>query len=115
MKPHMLPCRGSKLSHYEAFIIDNGEFLTLLIGQQCPSEFLYDIFGVETTTELDESGTLPAFAPCDGERPELLTALLEQIRYERSDGPTLSTRVVLSGAQNAKAVLAETLIEDSSN
>ena len=111
----MLPCRGSKLSHYEAFIIDNGEYLTLLIGSQCPSEFLFDIFGVDTTAEVDASGNLPTFVPCEGERPELLTALMEQIRYERSDGATLPTRVVLSGAPSAKAILAETLIEDTAN
>lgn len=32
VKPHCLPCRGSKLSHSEAFIIDNGQYLTLLVG-----------------------------------------------------------------------------------
>jgi len=53
VKPELLPCRGNKLSHYEAFIIDNGEFLTLLIGSQTSSEFLYDIFGVSSTSELE--------------------------------------------------------------
>ena len=33
VKPECLPCRGSKLSHQECFIVDNGEYLTLLIGQ----------------------------------------------------------------------------------
>ena len=32
VKPQMLPCRGNKLSHYEAFVIDNGQYLTLLVG-----------------------------------------------------------------------------------
>ena len=75
VKPHCLPCRGSKLSHHEAFIIDNGQFLTLLVGQSCPSEFLMDIFGVETSGELDEMETMPAFVPVEGPRPELLSAL----------------------------------------
>jgi hypothetical protein len=115
VKPTLLPCRGNKLSHYEAFIVDNGEYLTLLIGSQISSEFLYDIFGVSSTGELEESGTLPGFVPVEGERPELLSALLEQIRYERTDGSTLPTRVVLTGANDAKEVLVEALIEDSAN
>lgn len=115
VKPNLLPCRGSKLSHYEAFIIDNGQFLTLLIGQQCPQEFLEDIFGLETTTELEDIETMPAFVPTEGERPELLSALLEQIRYERSDGASLPTRVVTTGGKHSKQVLAESLIEDSAN
>lgn len=115
VKPLCLPCRGNKLSHKDAFIIDNGQYLTLLVGQNCSSEFLHNIFGVLTTELLDETGTLPAFVPIEGERPELLTALLDQIRYERTDGATLPTRVVLTGSHVAKKILAESLIEDSAN
>jgi len=58
---------------------------------------------------------MPAFVPTEGERPELLSALLEQIRYERSDGASLPTRVVTTGGKHSKQVLAESLIEDSAN
>ena len=58
---------------------------------------------------------MPAFVPTEGERPELLSALLEQIRYERSDGASLPTRVVTTGGKYSKQVLAESLIEDSAN
>lgn len=115
VKPHCLPCRGSKLSHLDVFIVDNGQYLTLLVGQQCPQEFLLEIFGVESVQELEESETLPAFVPTEGERPELLSALIEQIRYERADGATLPTRVVLTASSEAKPVLAETLVEDTVN
>lgn len=77
VKPHCLPCRGSKLSHQDAFIVDNGQYLTLLVGQQCPQEFLQDIFGVDSVQDLDESETLPGFVPTEGARPELLSALME--------------------------------------
>ena len=53
--------------------------------------------------------------PIEGDRPDLLSALLEQIRYERSDGSTLPTRVALSASQAAKPILAESLIEDTVN
>ena len=66
--------------------------------------------------QLEESETLPAYVPLEGEaRADLLTSLLEQIRYERSDGVTLPTRVVLTASASAKPVLAETLIEDTIN
>lgn len=32
VKPHCLPCRGSKLSHQDVFVVDNGQYLTLLVG-----------------------------------------------------------------------------------
>lgn len=70
---------------------------------------------METTTELEDMETIPAFVPIEGHRPELLTALLEQICYERTDGSTLPTRVVTTGSTRAKSILAESLIEDSAN
>lgn len=73
------------------------------------------MFGVSTTNELEDSETLPAYAPVEGERADFLTALLEQIRYERVDGATLPTRVILSGNKNSKPILEESLIEDSAN
>ena len=115
VKPNLLPCRGSKLSHKEAFIVDNGEFLTLLVGSDCPQDFLYDIFGVETASQLEEAENMPSYVPVEGPRPELLSALLEQIRYERTDGPSLPTRVVTTAGKGAREVLAETLIEDTAN
>ena len=89
--------------------------MTLLIGASCPSEFLLDIFGVQTTAELDDSETLPAYLPIEGARPELLTALMETIAYERTDGGTLPTRVITTQSARAKPVLAENLIEDTAN
>ena len=31
----------------EALLIDNGEYLTILIGHKTSNEFLYDIFGAQ--------------------------------------------------------------------
>lgn len=115
VKPHCLPCRGNKLSHSEAFIIDNGQYLTLLVGKHCPQEFLEDMFGLESASQLDELETMPAYLPAEGARPELLTALLEQIRYERTDGVGLPTRVVCTQGKMSREVLAESLIEDTAD
>ena len=89
--------------------------MTLLIGHACPSEFMYDIFGVESVGELEDSQTLPGYAPVEGPRADLLTALLEQIRYQRTDGAPLPTRVVVTNGKEAKSILAESLIEDTAN
>jgi len=115
VKPHALPCRGSKLSHQDAFIIDNGQYLTLLVGSQCPEAFVQDIFGLQSATELDELETYPAYVPVESPRAELLSALLEQIRYERADGASLPTRVITTQGKGSREVLAESLIEDTAN
>ena len=88
----------------------------MLVGQMCPNDFIYDVFGLESVSELEESENLPAYVPIEGNpRADTLTALLEQIRYERTDGPTVPTRVILTQGKQAKEVLAESLIEDSAN
>ena len=94
VKPEMLPCRGSKLSHNDCFIVDNGEYLTVLVGQNCPRAFLEDIFGVESPNEIEDGENWPAYVPAESEKAEHLTAILEQIRYERADGPSLPIRVI---------------------
>lgn len=89
--------------------------MTVLLGLQCPSRFLYDIFGVYSLSELEDSQTLPAYVPTEGERAELLTALIEQIRYDRTDGSSLPIRVMSLGSSQAKSFLGKTLIEESPN
>ena len=46
VKPLYLPCRGSKLNHNDVFIIDDGSYLTLLIGYNCDQDFCWYILGV---------------------------------------------------------------------
>ena len=84
------------------------------MGQQCPRDFLESVFGYATSGELLESQTLPAFAPVEGnETADLLSSLLEQIRYERTDGAPPPIRVVVSGQPLAREILSSTLIEES--
>ena len=70
---------------------------------------------MESASDLECSENFPAYVPVEGPRPELLTALIEQIRYERTDGPTLPTRVVTTSSKASKPILAESLIEDTTN
>ena len=105
VKPNLIPCQYSKTYYAETLLIDNGEFLTLFVGHKTPTEWLYEIFGVndyqELRTAVSESAT---FVPSESETAELLNSFMEQVRYERTDGPTLSTRVVLYGTPQSQTV-----------
>lgn len=77
-KPPCLPCRLGKLNPQDAYLFDDGQYLTVFVGQQCPQDFLESVFGYATSGELLESQTLPAFAPVEGnETADLLSSLLE--------------------------------------
>ena len=57
--------------------------------------------------------TMPAFTPIESPRADLLTKLIEQIKYERTDGSQLPVRVVLSNEKAAHDVIAECFVEES--
>ena len=52
VKPNCVPCQYSKAYYAETLLIDNGEFLTLFVGHKTPTEWLYEIFGVNDYQEL---------------------------------------------------------------
>lgn len=108
------PCRFIPAFHGETLLIDDGEYLTIMVGHETPTEFFSEVFGVGGYGELRASGNLPAFVPAEGsEKADLLTSLVEQIKYERADGPTLPTRVVLYGTPQASQVQAACFVEDT--
>jgi hypothetical protein len=39
VKPMAQPCKQSKQQHYETFVIDNGEWITLFVGAQTNQTF----------------------------------------------------------------------------
>lgn len=61
---------------------------------------MLDIFGVQSPFELKRQNTLPTFIPTESENSTLLVSMIEQIRYERSDGAPMSTRVVVTETPN---------------
>ena len=102
MKPMAVPCQFIKAYTKETLLIDNGEYLTIMVGHETPTTFLNEVFGVDDYSTLRASENLPAFVPAEGsEKADLLSNLIEQIRYERVDGSTLPTRVVLYGTPQA--------------
>ena len=50
VKPRAVPLKLSKQLHFEVWLIDDGEYMTILVGQQTGSEFLEEVFGVSTAT-----------------------------------------------------------------
>ena len=114
VKPDCVPCQYTKSYYAETLLIDNGEFLTLFVGHKTPTDWLNEIFGVADYQELRTVVSQSAsFAPSEGESAQLLNSLIEQIRYERTDGPTLPTRVVLYGTPQSQSVQATCFVEDS--
>lgn len=57
---------------------------------------MQQLFGVSSVAELKRSNTLPAYVAVENENSGLLTSLIEQIRYERSDGAPMATRVIIT-------------------
>jgi len=74
---------------------------------------LQEVFGVDTANKLKLVETMPAFVPAESPRADLLTQLIEQIKYERTDGPQLPVRVIISNDKFANEIMAECFIEDS--
>lgn len=78
VKPVAQPCRFTKAFYTETLLIDNGEYLTLMVGHETPTEFLSEVFGVEDYGQLRASENLPAFVPAEGnETADLLNSLIE--------------------------------------
>jgi protein transport protein SEC24 len=61
VKPQTIACKQNPKQNYMAQLIDNGDTLTLLIGHLVPKDFLNEVFGVDSTTELRKVETMPTF------------------------------------------------------
>jgi hypothetical protein len=72
VKPQLVSCKTTPKQAYQAQIIDNGEFITLLLGHHTDPQFLNDIFGVTSISELRQAQVLPSFVPVESERADLL-------------------------------------------
>ena len=65
---------------------------------------------------LRKSGNLPAFVPNpESEYAIKLQNFIEQIRYERIDGPALPLRVVISGTDQGMKASFDILLEETFN
>ena len=77
VKPYALPLRNNKLSAKNLYIIDNAEYLTILVNRQVSEEHMIDLFGYSTLQELSEDENYPAYVAPETERAGLLQQLLE--------------------------------------
>jgi len=95
-------------------LIDNGDYITLLVGHLTRKEFINEVFGVESIAELRQLETFPTFVPAETPRGDLLSRLIEQIKYERTDGPQLPVRiVVMNDAATANQVMTDCFVEET--
>ena len=99
----------------EVLLIDDSEFLTILVGGQVrDSRLLHEVFGITDGKQLSSvlQGST-AYAPLESENAALFTDFIEQRRYERADGPPMSVRVVSMEGKEYVDVHNDTWVEDS--
>ena len=51
VKPKVIAAENKKISASEAFIFDNNEYISLLIGSKIPQDFAYEVLGTETFSD----------------------------------------------------------------
>ena len=77
VKPLAQPCKHTKLIHQECFLVDDSEYMYLVVGSQADSVFLEQVFGVSSTTELRTVEGYQAFLPVESDAATLLTNFIE--------------------------------------
>lgn len=51
VKPKIIAGEHKKISSGEAYIMDNGEYINLMIGSKIPKEFAREVLGTETFSD----------------------------------------------------------------
>uniref|UniRef100_A0A7S3IHI3 Uncharacterized protein n=1 Tax=Strombidium inclinatum TaxID=197538 RepID=A0A7S3IHI3_9SPIT len=102
-----------------AYLLHNGEYISLFIGSQIPDDFASEVLGQPSFSDYAltvKSGSTP-FAPVEGlPASEILGTLVEQLRYEMGGtaGSYAPVRVFLDGDQQGTTELyTDYLIEDT--
>lgn len=79
VKPKVQACEIKKISSSEAYVLDDGDYINLLIGSKVPPEFCAEVLGHETFSDYAlsiASGASP-FQPVETEASQILFNLLE--------------------------------------
>lgn len=114
-KPNCYPASLEKLDSKNAYILDNGDYLYLYLGNQVSDTFIYNVFGYANFSDLKFNG-VTTFAPLEGsDISATLSALIEQLRQEKSGCSYAPLRLVYAGDSNEREMLESCLVEDSLN
>ena len=77
VKPMVIGCRQNKLKRDQLYLIDNGEYLTLLVNNKVPEHTMLDLFGYKDNQELAQDENLPAYVPAETDKASTLQQLME--------------------------------------
>lgn len=118
VKPKVLAAEYKKIFGNEAYILDDGEYINLLIGSKVDPEFCAQVLGHETFSDyaLSISSGISSFQPVETEASQILFNLLEQIRYEKGGtaGAYSPIRVYVEGDLNIPAAVYDPcIVEDA--
>ena len=125
-KPLCYPATLEKLGSKDAYLIDNGEYIYVYLGNQVSDTFIYNVrskkrayliqvFGYANFSDMKFSG-ITTFAPIEGsDLSAVLSQLIEQLRSEKSGGSYAPLRLVYAGDSSEKEMFDNCLVEDTIN
>ena len=111
----MLPLSKDNIDFDSAYLIDNGEFITLFIFNEIDNKFYNSIFGVNTFDEILESGVNSLNEENDDELNRRILNIISQLRKENF-GSYQPIRLFFFNNEDIKnPQLTNLLIEDEVN
>ncbi len=114
-KPYLLPLSKDNIDFDSAYLIDNGEFISIFIFNEIDNNFYNSIFGVETFEEILESGVNSLNEENDDELNRRILNIISQLRKENF-GLFQPIRLFLFNNEDIKnPQLTNLLIEDEVN
>ena len=83
-KPYLLSLTKDNIDFDSAFLIDNGEYISLLIFNEIKSEFYNDIFNVNSFDEISENGITSLNEENESDLNQRILNIISQLRKENS-------------------------------
>ena len=114
-KPYLLPLSKDNIDFDSAYLIDNGEFITIFIFNEIDNQFYNSIFGVDTFEEIIENGINSLNEENDDELNRRILNIISQLRKENF-GSYQPIRLFFFNNEDIKnPQLTNLLIEDEVN
>ena len=114
-KPEMLPLSKDNIDFDCAYLIDNGEYISVFVFDQIDEAFYVDIFGVRSWDDAVQQGVAALNEDIDSELNTKVFNIISQLRYENAGHYQPICVHFLNEASIAKKELAQLLIEDKVN
>ena len=83
-KPYLLSLTKDNIDFDCAYLIDNGEYISIIIFNEIDSEFYQSLFGVNSFDELIESGITTLDEENDNDLNQRILNIISQLRKENS-------------------------------